>query len=390
MRALLLFALLTTGCASQALLASEYATLKTEVEAAHARTACDPLSLAVADSELTFAELELQQGSTRRASEHIAASRAAAAKTSACAAPAPRPVERGPTPQPAAAAAVAAVAPAAVATDTDRDGVSDEDDRCPMDPEDLDGFKDSDGCPELDNDMDGVSDIFDRCGADAEDRDGFQDEDGCPDLDNDMDGVADAQDKCPTERGAPADGGCPVYDRDNDGVGDSFDRCAEEPETKNGYLDEDGCADTKPQRVEITADQIVIKQRINFATGKATILPDSFPVLDDVATALKDYPQLRVEIGGHTDNVGDDTGNQRLSKSRADAVFEYLLSKGVAAPRMFTVGYGETRPIDTNMTDTGRNNNRRVEFVIINNIDRPQAPPAGAPPVAPAPNPWGP
>jgi hypothetical protein len=71
-------------------------------------------------------------------------------------------------------------------------------------------------------------------------------------------------------------------------------------------------------------------------------------------------------------------------------VFEYLLSKGVAAPRMFTVGYGETRPIDTNMTDTGRNNNRRVEFVIINNIDRPQAPPAGAPPVAPVANPRGP
>ena len=80
-----------------------------------------------------------------------------------------------------------------------------------------------------------------------------------------------------------------------------------------------------------------------------------------------DAPNIKVEIGGHTDNVGDDAGNQRLSKSRADAVFEYLLAHGVRADRMLTMGYGETRPIDTNMTDAGKLANRRVEFVIMDN-----------------------
>ena len=187
--------------------------------------------------------------------------------------------------------------------------------------------------------------------------------DGCIDGDNDRDGFADGQDQCPNEPGA-APNGCPSRDRDRDGVGDATDACPDQAEVTNGYQDEDGCPDAKPQRVEVTSDQIVIRQRINFTTGKAVILPDSFPVLDDVAQALKDYPNMRVEIGGHTDNVGDDAQNQRLSKDRADAVFEYLLSKGVPAMRMSTMGYGETRPVDTNMTDAGKLNNRRVEFVI--------------------------
>jgi outer membrane protein OmpA-like peptidoglycan-associated protein len=190
------------------------------------------------------------------------------------------------------------------------------------------------------------------------------DADGCPDTDNDGDGVDDANDACPNEKGAIADRGCPQLDRDRDGVGDSVDACPDAPETMNGYSDEDGCPDTKPTRIEITEEQIVIKQRVNFATGKATILGDSFPVLDDVAQVMRDYPRLKVEIGGHTDNVGDEAVNQRLSKARADAVFEYLLTKGIPANRMMTVGYGEMKPIDTNSTDAGRLANRRVEFRI--------------------------
>jgi outer membrane protein OmpA-like peptidoglycan-associated protein len=364
MRSPLVVALaLLAGCASQALLASDYQTLTQTISDAHKRQNCAPKDLAMADAHFEFAKLEFEQGNTRRATEHIGISREHAKIAAACAA------IDAPKPQPK----VVAPPPPPKPSDADGDGVLDSDDRCPKDPEDLDGFKDGDGCPDLDDDGDGVNDMADRCPRDAEDRDGWEDVDGCPDADNDHDNLPDAQDACPNEPGAPQDRGCPVYDRDRDGVNDNADRCPDQPETANAYLDEDGCPDTKPQRIEITDSQIVIKQRINFATGKATILPDSFVVLDDVAQVLRDYPQLRVEIGGHTDNVGDEGANQRLSKSRADSVFEYLLSKGIPAQRMITMGYGETRPIDTNMTDTGKLNNRRVEFVIIQDgLNKPQ------------------
>lgn len=352
-----LLALLLPGCASQALLAADYSALTEEVNLAHNLANCAPVDLALADSNMAFARLEFDQGNVARAADHVRVAREHAKVAGACAAP--------PPPKPKETVLVEEVVPLVdVPLDADRDGVVDKDDRCVRDPEDLDGFKDTDGCPELDNDLDGVVDQADRCIVDPEDRDGFMDDDGCPDPDNDSDGVADAQDACPNQQGSIAQGGCPVTDKDNDGVNDDADRCPTEPETRNEYLDDDGCPDARPQRVEITSEQIVIKQRINFATGKAVILKDSYPVLDDVALVLKDYPNLRVEIGGHTDNVGDDNGNQRLSKARADAVFEYLLSKGVVATRMSTVGYGETRPVDTNMTEAGRINNRRVEFLI--------------------------
>jgi outer membrane protein OmpA-like peptidoglycan-associated protein len=376
--ALALSAVALSGCASQAMLAQDFSALTNEIQAAHAVTNCAPVDLAEADANFEFVKVEFDEGNTKRATEHLQIARQHAKVAAACApVDAPKPVVQ-PKPEPV-------VRQAPTTTDTDGDSVADADDRCPRDPEDLDGFKDGDGCPDPDNDGDGVMDAADRCPMDVEDRDGFQDQDGCPDLDNDADGVPDAQDACPNDVGAMADRGCPVYDRDHDGVTDNQDRCPTEPETQNGYLDDDGCPDTKPQRVEVTADQIVIKQRINFQTGKAIILPDSFPVLDDVAQVMRDYPQIRVEIGGHTDNVGDDNVNQRLSKSRADAVFEYLLAKGIQATRMTTVGYGETRPLDTNMTEIGRNNNRRVEFVIQKDAN---TAPASSAPSAPAPSPW--
>ena len=352
-----------TGCASQALLAADFAALQQAVASAHERTNCAPQALALADVNLEFAKLEFDQGDTRRAAEHIAVAREQAKIAAACASPsAPAPI-RAATPKAVVAAPVPQVAP--TPTDRDGDGVTDADDICIHDPEDLDGFKDSDGCPDLDDDGDAVPDHVDRCPRDAEDRDGTDDADGCPDPDNDRDGLLDLSDPCPNEAGPPGGTGCPSRDRDNDGVGDSTDACPDQAETRNDYLDTDGCPDTKPQRVEVTADKIVIKQRINFTTGKATILSDSFPVLDDVALAMKDYPALKVEIGGHTDNMGDDAGNQRLSKARADAVFAYLAAHGVSGFRMIAVGYGETAPIDTNMTDGGRMVNRRVEFLIV-------------------------
>jgi outer membrane protein OmpA-like peptidoglycan-associated protein len=364
----LLLTSLLAGCASQALLASEFASLQTEIAAAHQTTNCAPKDLALADANTEFAKIEFEQGDTKRAAEHVRLAREHAKIASACTSAPLKPtkpvrVEPEGNPEPITTALEPTPWAAPAATDRDRDGVKDSEDLCVSDPEDLDGYKDADGCPDLDDDGDGIPDSVDRCPREPEDRDNVEDADGCIDPDNDRDGVPDAQDRCPNEPGDPPSG-CASSDRDADGVGDTTDSCPSEAETLNGYQDTDGCPDSKPQRVEVTADQIVIKQRINFATGKATILPDSFVVLDDVAAAMKDYPKIRVEIGGHTDNVGDDTQNQRLSKDRADAVFEYLLSKGVGAQRMMTVGYGETRPVDTNMTETGRLSNRRVEFLI--------------------------
>ncbi len=131
--------------------------------------------------------------------------------------------------------------------DRDEDGIPDIDDRCPDAPEDLDGYKDSDGCPELDNDGDGILDTQDKCPNDAEDLDQFQDEDGCPELDNDKDGIPDLNDPCPNaaEDGGgkrPKDG-CPTTseDSDGDGIPDGRDKCPDEPEDRDGFQDYDGC-----------------------------------------------------------------------------------------------------------------------------------------------------
>ncbi len=371
---------LAVACVPVATLQLERDSLQREIADARSRLHCKPVDLALAEANLAFAGVEFEEGDARRAREHLSSGRQHAAVAATCPVDAPPPPKATPAPAPKVV----------TSTDRDGDGVPDADDLCVEVPEDLDAFKDADGCPELDNDNDGVADSADRCPLQAEDRDGFDDGDGCPDDDNDRDGVVDAQDACPNEAGAALEGGCPSRDRDRDGVPDGIDQCPDQAEVVNGYLDVDGCPDAKPSRVEITSEQIVIKQRINFATGKATILADSFPVLDDVAQVMKDYPKLKVEIGGHTDNVGDDNGNQKLSKNRADSVFEYLLGKGVAAPRMVTIGYGETRPIDTNRTEEGRLNNRRVEFIIIGGaLEGGQAPPP-VPTLAPepAPSPW--
>jgi outer membrane protein OmpA-like peptidoglycan-associated protein len=272
--------------------------------------------------------------------------------------------------------------------DKDRDGIADGADLCPIDPEDNDDFDDTDGCPEADNDQDGLVDGTDKCPVDAEDTDGFADDDGCPELDNDNDTIADAQDQCPlqagiaalqgcpdgdgdglsddkdlcrTEPGPAETGGCP--DRDNDRVADSRDRCPDEP----GPADEDPrLSDGCPKRVYVAATEVRITEKVFFETNKATIKAQSFELLDTVASTLTQYPWLRrVEVAGHTDDVGDDAKNLKLSDARARAVSDYLRQKGVPEERLSALGYGETKPIDTNKTEEGRSNNRRVEFRIL-------------------------
>jgi OOP family OmpA-OmpF porin len=133
--------------------------------------------------------------------------------------------------------------------DEDRDGIYDLEDRCLASPEDSDGFRDEDGCPELDNDGDGLLDSQDQCSGDAEDIDQFQDGDGCPEADNDSDGMPDLNDACPNAaedgRGKRPRDGCPSSseDGDGDGVPDAEDKCAAEPEDRDGFEDGDGCPD---------------------------------------------------------------------------------------------------------------------------------------------------
>jgi hypothetical protein len=145
--------------------------------------------------------------------------------------------------------------------DTDGDGIGNDRDKCPLVPEDRDGFQDEDGCPDDDNDGDQIPDAVDKCPNQAEDIDGFEDDDGCPDPDNDKDGIPDLQDKCPND---PEDGkppfpkdGCPAdkHDSDGDGIPDSIDKCPLEEEDKDGFEDADGCPDLDNDGDGIPDDQ---------------------------------------------------------------------------------------------------------------------------------------
>ncbi len=254
----------------------------------------------------------------------------------------------------------------AAPVDSDGDGLVDARDPCPDRAEDRDGFQDDDGCPDPDNDADGLADAADMCPVEAEDKDGYKDEDGCPDADNDSDGLLDSADKCPNE-GEDKDGfedgdGCPDPDNDRDGVLDGDDKCPASQETRNGFQDNDGCADTLPRAV---ARYTGVIPGINFATGKATITKGSFRVLDAAVKVLKDYPDLKLEIGGHTDDVGDAESNKQLSQERAQAVKDYMIVKGIAAERVRAVGYGQEKPLIERKSKKARAKNRRVEFQLI-------------------------
>ncbi len=253
--------------------------------------------------------------------------------------------------------------------DNDKDGIEDAKDKCPNDPEDKDGVQDEDGCPETDADNDGVLDANDKCPLAAEDKDGVQDDDGCPETDADADGILDEKDKCPVaaedKDGIQDDDGCPETDADKDGVLDEKDKCPLEPETINGVDDEDGCPE-KDVKVFIQQDHIVITEKIFFAFGKATILPKSNPILDGVATIMKKFPNVKkVSVEGHTDDVGDAKKNQTLSENRAKAVMDAVVARGVEKARLVSKGYGSTKPLATGTTEAAREQNRRVEFVIV-------------------------
>ena len=256
----------------------------------------------------------------------------------------------------------------AVIVDQDEDGILDEFDQCPVEPEDKDGWEDEDGCPDKDNDQDGVLDASDKCPNDAEDKDDFQDEDGCPDPDNDGDGIADEVDKCidvaEDMDGFQDEDGCPDTDNDNDGILDANDKCPNEAEVKNGFEDEDGCPDETLAKVE--KGKIIIKDKIYFDTGKAKIKPESIPVVRAVQGILAANPEItKVSIEGHTDDRGSANANRKLSQARAESVRNWLIENGIGPERLSALGYGEDKPAMEGKTKEARELNRRVEFIIL-------------------------
>ncbi|MCB9649802.1 MAG: OmpA family protein [Deltaproteobacteria bacterium] len=254
--------------------------------------------------------------------------------------------------------------------DRDGDGILDDDDACPDDPEDFDDFEDADGCPEPDNDRDGIPDVTDACPNDPEDFDGFEDTDGCPDPDNDRDGIPDVTDKCPNDPedkdGFEDEDGCPDPDDDRDGIPDALDKCPQEKETINGVDDEDGCPDEGDTHVEVTSEKVTIDTRVNFDFDSDRIRSDSFDILNQVALTLQANLQLKlIRIEGHTDSQGADDYNLELSQRRAEAVMTYLVGRGVDSKRLEAVGYGEMRPLVPGTGEAVWAKNRRVEFTIL-------------------------
>ncbi len=252
--------------------------------------------------------------------------------------------------------------------DRDDDSILNSRDRCPEVPEDYDGDQDTDGCPEWDKDGDGIPDDKDQCPTDPEDKDGFEDADGCPDKDNDLDGILDEKDKCPNQPEDfdqfQDDDGCPESDNDGDGIPDAKDQCPNEPEDFDGDQDDDGCPDLY-KSIIVKEDKIELKQKVFFKTNKATIMAVSFNMLEEVASALKENQKIKVRIEGHTDSVGRDKYNLKLSDQRAKSVRDFMIKQGITPDRLVAIGYGEERPIADNSTEEGRDMNRRVEFNII-------------------------
>ncbi|HEX4453935.1 MAG TPA: OmpA family protein [Kofleriaceae bacterium] len=301
---------------------------------------CAPVELAMAESHNDFAEHALDEGNYFDA-KHAASIAESNANLA---------IEKSPP------------AKCKVYGDRDGDGIPDNIDKCPDSPEDKDGFQDADGCPDPDNDGDGIPDTVDKCPNEPEDKDGFQDADGCPDPDNDQDGIPDVQDQCPNDPedkdGFEDADGCPDPDNDKDGFLDKDDKCPNDP-----GVAPDGCP-RKYNLVVVTEKKIELKQTVYFDFNKSTIKPVSFALLNEVAQAMADNPKIKVEIGGHTDSVGDDNFNLKLSQARAESVRLYLVKRGIDAMRMVPKGYGENVPIADNRTAEGRSQNRRVEFLI--------------------------
>ncbi|MDA6071437.1 OmpA family protein [Flavobacterium sp. AC] len=257
--------------------------------------------------------------------------------------------------------------------DTDGDGIYDKDDACP----DVAGLKQFNGCP--DTDGDGIVDASDACptefglaalnGCPDRDGDGVADkDDACPDVaglkqfngcpDTDGDGVPDKDDKCPTVAGPKENGGCPFLDADKDGVADKDDDCP----TVYGPASNRGCPEVTTEALE---DLKVQARAVYFNTGKATFKAGDKETparLDAIKEILKNYPNAKFSIEGHTDSTGSAKINDKLSKERAEAVMNALIERGVNPENLEAKGFGSSQPVASNKTAAGRAQNRRTEI----------------------------
>jgi OmpA-OmpF porin, OOP family len=230
--------------------------------------------------------------------------------------------------------------------DNDGDGIPDIDDFCP----EVAGLAEFNGCPS-DKDGDGIADAEDAC----PDYKGTVENNGCP-ADTDGDGVHDGIDDCPEVSGVVDNNGCPA-DTDKDGIPDDEDKCPD----LAGVAVNQGC----PEVVLAPEDKVILNEAmksVEFETGLASLKGSSTNVLNQIAGLLNKYPSYSLKIEGHTDNTSDSAKNIQLSKDRARACYDYLLSQGVKSYRLQHTGYGQSRPIADNATPEGRQTNRRVEF----------------------------
>jgi outer membrane protein OmpA-like peptidoglycan-associated protein len=280
--------------------------------------------------------------------------------------------------------------------DNDNDGVANGVDRCPNTA--IGATVDASGCPR-DTDNDNIADGVDKCPDTPEGV--LVDASGCP-KDSDGDSIADGLDRCSdTPKGATVDAlGCPG-DEDSDGVLDGLDRC---PRTPIGAtVNASGCAagqtqnrsssaapppsnaappqpqpssgappaNAPPPRPAATPSRAgnpgisaapTVIEGVTFEAGSARLLSGSYVALDSVATIMLASPNLKVEIGGHTDDPGSAADNMNLSTLRAEAVRNYLVAKGVPFQQMVARGYGATVPLTQDTTPRGHAANRRVEI----------------------------
>jgi len=190
---------------------------------------------------------------------------------------------------------------------------------------------------------------------------------------------------------------CGFKDYEVDGLPDDEDKCPYEPEYKYGYQDDDGCPDEVPAKVKQFTGAI---QGINFKVNSADLLPASNKTLDKAAAVLKEFPDLKMEIQGHTDDQpikkgGKYEDNMALSQARAETVMNYFVKAGIDQSRITAKGYGDTVPVEDpkglkgGKLNAARAKNRRVEFKLISPLTQGDQTPAPAPAPAPTPAPAG-
>lgn len=208
----------------------------------------------------------------------------------------------------------------------------------------------------VDKDDDGVEDKIDNC----PEVPGSKKYNGCPVPDTDGDGMNDEADACPAVAGDINFNGCPVPDSDGDGVIDTEDKCTTEPGTKENH----GCPEIKHDTIAKVIEEKVTfaAKNIFFKAASDQLTESSIAPLDEVVSVLKEHPSLKMQIEGHTDSTGKPEMNLKLSRQRAESVKNYLTGKGIDASRLTAVGFGSSKPLQSNETFEGRRNNRRVEL----------------------------